>query len=104
MSFYRGQTMFARIKIDGDRCKGCGLCTISCPRHLLYLKTTDSNSNHPVADIKDNGHCWGCAYCACICPDLAITVLSLVRNEITGRLSKVFPRYCKIVETLCCEL
>ena len=27
----------AKIEIDKERCKGCGLCTISCPKELIRI-------------------------------------------------------------------
>lgn len=94
--------MFAHIEIDVSKCKGCGLCTVSCPRNLIFLKNVGNDQHVYTAAFSDEGNCVGCAYCASICPDLAIKVFSLYKNEITGKLSKNFPCYRKIVNLLCC--
>jgi len=94
--------MFARIEIDGSKCKGCGLCTISCPRNLLLLSTLEKDEHIFIASFLEDGNCAGCAFCASICPDLAIKVFSRCKNEITGKLGKNFPCYRKIVDSLCC--
>lgn len=93
--------MFARIEIDQTLCKGCGLCTISCPRNLISLSDGDGDEQFPVAVFDEDGHCAGCACCASICPDLAIKIFSLYKNEITGKRGKNFPRYRKLVNSLC---
>ena len=94
--------MFAHIEIDRSKCKGCGLCTISCPRNLLVLSRAENDEHLSVAVFAEEGNCAGCAFCASICPDLAISVYSVCKNEITGKLSKNFPCYRKIVNDLCC--
>ncbi len=64
-----------RLIIDEERCKGCALCTASCPRDLLSLSKDRINSRgfHP-AEISDQELCISCAMCARMCPDVAITV------------------------------
>jgi 2-oxoglutarate ferredoxin oxidoreductase subunit delta len=64
----------ARIEIDINRCKGCGLCTIACPRSLIVLSGTINSLGYTPADITDQDRCTGCTLCAEICPDVAITV------------------------------
>ena len=94
--------MFAYIEIDNSKCKGCGLCTISCPRNLLFLNKVENDQHFYIAGSLDQGNCVGCALCASVCPDLAIKVFSVCKNEMTGKLSKSFPCYRKIVNSLCC--
>jgi len=62
------------IKINGELCKECLLCTISCKKENL-LPSTELNSKgfHPVI-LKADAVCNGCALCAIICPDIAIEV------------------------------
>lgn len=64
-----------RIVIDEERCKGCELCTIPCPKGLV--KMTDhfnSKGYRPSCFADPEGECTGCALCAMMCPDVAITV------------------------------
>ncbi|RQW86634.1 MAG: 4Fe-4S dicluster domain-containing protein [Geobacter sp.] len=92
--------MFARIEIDRSRCKGCGLCTIACPRRLLDLDVPEEESVRVAAVLLYQEKCVGCAQCAEMCPDLAISVYSRQKNEITGRSSIVFREYSSIVRSL----
>jgi len=71
--------MFARIEIDETRCKGCGLCTVACPRMLLKLgeETHENGYVHAVITAEDQEKCVGCAMCAGMCPAIAIDVYSI---------------------------
>lgn len=62
------------IKIDEIRCKGCGLCTIACPKKLVSLSDTPNSMGFTVAVFSGAELCTGCTLCAEMCPDVAITV------------------------------
>lgn len=63
-----------KIKINELRCKGCGLCTIACPRKLVILGDTPNSQGYTVALFSEPEKCIGCALCAEMCPDVAIMV------------------------------
>jgi 2-oxoglutarate ferredoxin oxidoreductase subunit delta len=62
------------IKIDETRCKGCGLCTIACPKALVALSDAPNSLGFTVAVFSGSALCTGCKLCAEMCPDVAITV------------------------------
>lgn len=64
----------ARIEIDVQRCKGCGLCTLACPSKLIKLSDTINNLGYTPATIECQEKCTGCTLCAEMCPDVAIIV------------------------------
>ena len=66
----------AKAIFNGDRCKGCGLCVNACPKKIVRLsESINSKGYHPASIDKDcENECIGCAACAVMCPDLAITV------------------------------
>lgn len=65
------------VFIDQERCKGCELCTIVCPRNVLTIDTHILNSRgyHPAYLDESADTCTGCAVCAVICPEVCIDVL-----------------------------
>ena len=62
------------INIDEARCKGCGLCTIACPKKLVTLSDTPNSLGLNMAVFSDPEKCTGCSLCAEMCPDVAICV------------------------------
>lgn len=66
--------MASYITIDEARCKGCGLCTIVCPRNLVSLSETPNSLGYTVAVFSSTEACTGCTLCAEMCPDVAIAV------------------------------
>ena len=65
----------AKVTFDTDRCKGCGLCVINCPKQILAIDRGKLNKKgHPVAYCTEPEACVGCASCAMMCPDVIIKV------------------------------
>lgn len=74
-----------KITIDKERCKGCQLCILYCPKGQIK---PDKNLNKKGiqavvflggAAAKRRGavsgsNCSGCKFCAIICPEAAIEV------------------------------
>ena len=65
----------AKVTFDVERCKGCGLCEMVCPKKIVSLAHEKINTKgyHP-AECTDPEKCIGCAFCATMCPDSVITV------------------------------
>ncbi|MCU0513013.1 MAG: 4Fe-4S binding protein [Anaerolineae bacterium] len=66
--------MTGTIVIDQERCKGCQLCTLVCPQHVLSMATDTLNARGYAPARLAAAGCTGCAVCAIICPDVCITV------------------------------
>lgn len=65
----------ARIAVDKDRCKGCSLCVMACPKKIMELDKKSINSKgYHTAVCMDMDACSGCSFCAIMCPDVCITV------------------------------
>jgi 2-oxoglutarate ferredoxin oxidoreductase subunit delta len=93
----------SRIEIDENRCKGCGLCTTVCPFDLIRISERFSAKGYRPAEYIENRpgdgvnapdsvssaagpsdrQCTGCANCATMCPDVAITVYRSSRSTST---------------------
>ena len=65
----------AKLTINEDACKGCGLCIAVCPKKILRLHVEKLNTKgyHPV-ELIDPKLCIACASCARMCPDVIFTV------------------------------
>lgn len=67
--------MAGTIVINEERCKGCELCTLACPKDLVHMAAYyNSKGYHPSSLVDPDGKCTGCTLCAIMCPDVAITV------------------------------
>ncbi len=65
----------AKVTVNEDRCKGCGLCVGACPKQIVALDESKLNElGHHPAHIIDPDKCIGCAFCATMCPDCVLTV------------------------------
>lgn len=64
-----------QININTEKCKGCALCVIACPKNIVGLEKDKLNTKgyHP-AYITQPEKCIGCAFCAITCPDCCIKV------------------------------
>ncbi len=64
----------ARIEIEVERCKGCGLCVDVCPEDCLSIGNEVNSAGWRVVAVVEPDKCKGCAMCAETCPDVAIEV------------------------------
>ena len=65
----------AKLTIQAEHCKGCGICVEACPKKLLSLDSTAINhKGHTPARMMDESRCTGCGACALMCPDCVISI------------------------------
>lgn len=65
----------AKVKIDIERCKGCGLCVLQCPHGCLRMSETTNMGGNIYAVIDgDADKCTGCALCCQMCADMAMEI------------------------------
>ncbi len=65
----------ANVIVNADRCKGCALCEMACPKGIMKLSKDKINSKgYNPAECVDTEQCIGCAFCATMCPEVCITV------------------------------
>ena len=66
------------LRIDGNECKGCGLCIEACPPKVIALSERLNHYGYRTAVYAGTG-CTGCGICFMVCPEPgAITVLRAV--------------------------
>lgn len=64
-----------RVIFDEERCKGCALCTLVCPKNIVVMTKDRMNSQgFAPATVVEMDKCIGCAACAKMCPDTVIRV------------------------------
>jgi 2-oxoglutarate ferredoxin oxidoreductase subunit delta len=71
----KGGLSMAKVTINDELCKSCGLCIVACPKKLVAISPDRINTKgfHPVY-VTDVDTCIGCAFCAIMCAHVAITV------------------------------
>lgn len=65
------------IDVDRERCKGCSLCVVACPKDVLALAPEVNGKGYNFSLMKNPGDCIGCSNCATVCPDSVIEVYRL---------------------------
>jgi 2-oxoglutarate ferredoxin oxidoreductase subunit delta len=72
------------IKVNINRCKGCGLCVPQCPKQLIKM-SKEMNEQGSYSPIINKKKCVGCGLCYQMCPDLAIEIK---KSEAEGEKNK----------------
>ncbi|MBP5562148.1 MAG: 4Fe-4S binding protein [Muribaculaceae bacterium] len=69
------------VVVNTDRCKGCNLCVVACPSHVLDLQKKEVNDRgYHFAYMSNPEACIGCQSCAWVCPDACIEVYRVVEK------------------------
>lgn len=61
-----------KIVLNSEKCKGCALCTLVCPKKLLKIGENTNSKGIQTVEFNNSNECIGCAMCAKRCPDYAI--------------------------------
>ncbi len=62
------------IVVDIEGCKGCEICVVSCPTHVISMAPKVNRKGYRYAYAENPDNCTGCANCGIVCPDGVITV------------------------------
>ena len=73
----------AKIKINIERCKGCGICVSVCPIDNLRMSANMNKSGHKHVEVIDEAKCTGCALCCQMCPDVVIEIVEQLQKAAT---------------------
>jgi len=80
-----------KVKVDSERCKGCGLCVASCPHGVLGMSAELNRKGMHYAAVQRGDACTGCRQCADMCPDTAIAIDRLAADDAGEGLSRPVP-------------
>ena len=81
------------IVVDTERCKGCNLCVVACPLHVIALTKEVNVKGYNYAHQILEDTCNGCASCAQVCPDGCISVFK-VKVELICKSVEYVRRSC----------
>jgi len=62
------------IIIDVEKCKGCHVCVPACNFKCVEVSPKVNGKGYNYVVFENADSCTGCANCAIVCPDAAITV------------------------------
>jgi polyferredoxin len=68
VSWLAERLSLARVRVDHDRCNGCGACSLACP---------SQSAEHLVDGKVFAADCYSCARCLRVCPQEAIAYRSV---------------------------
>jgi 2-oxoglutarate ferredoxin oxidoreductase subunit delta len=63
-----------KLIINKDKCKGCRLCILTCPKKAL-LDADHRNSKSYIPIQVDDDKCNKCGLCYIVCPDYVFEIL-----------------------------
>lgn len=63
------------MKVDPDKCTGCGLCIKNCPFKCWEMGDED------IPKLKDDYACFSCSNCMVACPAEAVSIVRTYRVE-----------------------
>jgi ferredoxin/coenzyme F420-reducing hydrogenase delta subunit len=78
-----GTAPFGMVRINGDQCTGCGLCSMDCPTGALTFSPVGEDGSYRILFRHDR--CAGCGLCRKSCPEGAVTMERILHVDRLGR-------------------
>lgn len=69
------------VEIKADKCKGCGLCIVSCPTQSLKAGTVFNRLGYHSAVFLEGTGCTGCGICFYACPEPDAVIVVKIPKE-----------------------
>jgi NAD-dependent dihydropyrimidine dehydrogenase PreA subunit len=71
------------LRVDGDECKGCGLCVEACPPKVIALNDRLNQYGYRTATYAGSG-CTACGICFLVCPEPGALTVMRRRNRVAA--------------------
>ncbi len=62
-----------KAKVNAERCKGCRLCMVFCPKGAISVDNYSNKKGYEPVKV-DEDKCIGCGICYKICPDFVYEI------------------------------
>ena len=98
-----GQVLYTKrfvLTLDRNRCKGCELCKLVCPRDAITLVPADDIEGKAVASLVDvdEEKCDFHGICAVVCPFSAIKITINGSEDLPAVSREAFPELLRDIE------
>ncbi len=70
-----------KVHLIVERCKGCQLCVTYCPRDVLEMSGLFNTKGYHPPQVGDPQGCLACGLCEMLCPEFAIYVVEVTREQ-----------------------
>jgi 2-oxoglutarate ferredoxin oxidoreductase subunit delta len=64
----------AEVRVKKERCKGCELCVLYCPKKILRMSSDFNPKGYHFPECFESDSCTGCKICAMMCPEVALEI------------------------------
>jgi 2-oxoglutarate ferredoxin oxidoreductase subunit delta len=64
----------AEVRVTRERCKGCELCVLYCPKKILRMSPDFNVKGYHFPECLEADSCTGCKICAMMCPEVALEI------------------------------
>ncbi|MFA7398055.1 MAG: 4Fe-4S dicluster domain-containing protein [Candidatus Bathyarchaeia archaeon] len=97
-----------KLTLDRNRCIGCQICSLACPKAAITTQKTPKVNNEPAKKVKidiDLSKCNFCGVCDVTCPHGAVTVTLNGKHDLKILAKESYPQIIRniTIDTQKCD-